>query len=274
MIALTIYVGRAGDRNGRAMRGASALGDALAARTAVRPRRVGAPGQPIAGGWAAQLDAAISDLQRLGAHIGEILDHGARPLSAMGRCAASLATLPQVAKRRPDAAIVWLDAHGDCNAPAEGAGSADAYLGGMVLTGAAGLWRTGLGADMALGQVVLVGARDLDPPERARIERGELALVEVGPDLGARLRQAVRGRAVYVHIDCDVLDAGLVPTEYQVPGGFSLRDLTEACAVLAEREVVGVEFAEFEGEWPNGAIDDGSRLVAAVGPLLRRMEAG
>jgi arginase family enzyme len=221
------------------MRGASILGEALAARTGLPPRRVGTPGQPIAGGWAAQLEAAVPDLRQLGAQIGEILDRGARPLSVMGRCAASLATLPQVARRRPDAAIVWLDAHGDCNAPG-GAESADAYLGGMVLTGAAGLWPTGLGADTALSQVVLVGGRDLDPPERARIERGELALVAAGPDLAARLRQAVRGRAVYVHVDCDVLDAGLVPSEYQVPGGFSWPDLAEACAALANHEVVGV----------------------------------
>ena len=273
MIALTTYIGRAGDRNARAMRGASTLGEALAKRTGLRPRRIGAPSQPIRGGWAAQLEAAISDLRQLGAYVGEILDRGARPLSAMGRCAASLATLPQVARRRPDAAVVWLDAHGDCNAPTEGARSADHYLGGMVLTGAAGLWPTGLGADLELSQVILAGGRDLDPPERARIERGELALVEVGPGLGARLRQAVRGRAVYVHIDCDVLDAGLVPSEYQVPGGLSLRDLTEACAVLAEREVVGVEFAEFEGEWPSGAIDDGGRLVEAAEPLLRKLGA-
>jgi arginase len=273
MIALTTYIGRAGDRNARAMRGASALGESLAKRTGLQPRRVGAPGQPIAGGWAAQLEAAISDLRQLSAQVGEILDRQARPLSVMGRCAASLATLPQVARRRPDAAIVWLDAHGDCNAPG-GAGSADNYLGGMVLTGAAGLWPTGLGADMDLSQVVLVGGRDLDPPERARIERGEIALVEAGPDLGGRLREAVRGRAVYVHIDCDVLDAGLAPTEYQVPGGFSLRDLAEACAVLAEHEVVGVEFTEFEGEWPSGEIDDGGRLVEAVEPLLHKLGAG
>jgi len=274
MIALTTYVGRAGDRNARAMRGAAALGEALAKRTGAQPRRVGTPGEPIAGGWAVQLEAAVADLQQLGARLGEILDGGMRPLSVMGRCAASLATLPQVARRRPDAAIVWLDAHGDCNAPTKAAESADNYLGGMVLTGAAGQWRTGLGADMELSQVVLVGGRDLDPPERARIERGELALVEVGPDLGARLSRALRGRAVYVHVDCDVLDAGLVPSEYQVPGGFLLRDLAEACAALAEHEVVGVEFAEFEGEWPSGEIDDGGRLVAAAEPLLQKMRGG
>ena len=274
MIALTTYIGRAGDRNVRAMRGASTLGAALAERTGLQPRQIGTPGRPIAGGWAAQLEAALPDLRQLRAQVGEILDRGARPLSAMGRCAASLATLPQVARRRRDAAIVWLDAHGDCNAPTDGAASADNYLGGMVLTGVAGLWRTGLGADMDLSQVVLVGGRELDPPERARIDRGELALVEAGPDLGARLRQAVRDRAVYVHIDCDVLDAGLVPTEYQVPGGLSLRDLAEACAVLAEGEVIGVEFAEFEGEWPSGEIDDGGRLVEAAEPLLRKMGAG
>lgn len=139
----------------------------------------------------------------------------------------------------------------------------------MVLTGAAGLWETGLGRDLTLGQVVLVGSRDLDPAERMRIGNGEITLVEDGPDLGARLREAIRDRRIYIHVDCDVLEPGLVPSEYQVPGGLSLHDLTQACTVLARYEVLGAEVAEFEGEWPNGETDDGHSIIEAIEPLLR-----
>ena len=259
---LTSCVGLAGDRNARAIRGTSRSAEALGGRTGHRPAVVGTRRHPIGGGWARQLEAARPDLRRLGIRIGEILDRGARPVSVMGRCSASLATLPEVARRHPQAAIVWFDAHGDCNVPAEGAGSETCYLGGMVLTGAAGLWETGLGADMDLSQVVLVGGRDLDPTGYARIERGEIRLVGCGPDLDARLRNAIRGRVVYVHLACD---------EYQVPGGMSLRDLSGACGILAEHEMLGLEITEFEGEWPGGEIDDGRSIVRAVEPLPRRI---
>ena len=69
MIAITSYVGLAGDRNIRGMRGASQLGEALGQRTDRRPRMVGSRRQPISGGWAAQLEAALPGLRRLAVHI-------------------------------------------------------------------------------------------------------------------------------------------------------------------------------------------------------------
>jgi len=99
----------------------------------------------------------------------------------------------------------------------------------------------------------------------------ELALVEAGPELPARLRRAVAGRAVYVHIDCDVLDPGLVPTEYQVPGGLTLDDLAAACAALAEGELIGIEIAEFESVPSEGQPVGAVELVTALGPLLQAL---
>ncbi len=146
MIAITIYVGPAGDRNIRGMRGASRPGEALGQRIGQRPRMVGSRRRPIPGGWAAQLEAALPDLRRLAIHIEGILVGGGRPMTVMGRCVAGLATLPPVARRHPDAAIAWFDAHGDCNVPTHGVGSEGGYLGGMVLTEAAGPWETGVAA--------------------------------------------------------------------------------------------------------------------------------
>jgi arginase family enzyme len=272
MTPLTIYAGRAGDRNARGMAGAIALGRALGEFIGQEGRSIGVSEPPIPGGWSVQLAAATSNLRLLSGAIGGILDAGARPLTTMGRCAASIATLPEVARRHSDAAIVWFDAHGDSNVPTEGSGSENSYLGGMVLTGAAGHWNTGLGSDLNLDQVVLVGSRDLDAREQALIERGEIKLVEIGPDMPARLREAVCGRDVYVHLDCDVLDAGIVPTEYQVSGGLSLSDLGEACAVLADGKVLGLEITEFEAEWPDGRPGETCGLIEALRPLLQKFQ--
>lgn len=114
---LLTYAGNAGDRNPRGMAGARDLGAAIAARTDTVPDAIGSPRPLVAGGWARQLAWALPDLTLLASALGACLDRDGRAAITMGRCAAAIATLPQVARRYPDAAILWFDAHGDCNAP-------------------------------------------------------------------------------------------------------------------------------------------------------------
>ena len=146
------------------------------------------------------------------------------------------------------------------------------YLGGMVISGAAGMWDTGFGDALKLTNVVLVGSRDIDPDEQELIDKGPPqgpALVRVGADLPGRLREAVAGRPVYVHLDCDVLEPGIVPTEYLSPNGLQLSDLRAAFAVLAEHEVVGFEIAEFQTKWQEtDAPASSAALIEAVEPVL------
>jgi arginase len=269
-----IYAANAGDRNPRAMRGSVELGATIAQFYGVAADIVGEAAAVIEGGWAAQLSAALPNLRSLAVKIAQRLDNDEPLVLTTGRCAASLATLPMVAQRYPDAAIVWFDAHGDSNLP-DGPGATEAsYLGGMVITGAAGEWRTGLGEGLNLANVILVGARDLDPPEQARIDAGEISLVPPGAELGLRLREAIRGRQLYIHLDCDVLTAGLLATEYQVAGGLQWRDLLEAFEVLGDHDVLGLEIAEYEASWPDGRPNDPNPLLAAIQPVLRRLLGG
>lgn len=265
---MVIYAANAGDRNERGMRGAVELGSLIAARMDVVPQMIGTASLVVQGGWADQLAAAAANLGELAAELGRNLDDGECTVLIMGRCAASIVTLPQVARRHPDAAIVWFDAHGDCNFPAADGAMDQQYLGGMVMTGAAGEWMTGFGDELDLANVVLVGARDLDQPERERIASGQIAFVGGGPDLADRLMTAIGDRSVYVHLDCDVLDAGLLATEYQSPDGLSYAELKSAFDALARHDVVGFEIAEYESHWPDGRSNDASGLLHAIDPLL------
>lgn len=258
------FVGRAGDRNPRAMAGAVALAAAITDHSGGQAVRVGQPAPPLAAGWRIELDAALPGLLELQAAVGAALAEGPA-VTVLNRCAAALATLPAVAAARPDAAIVWFDAHADCNLPKL---TTSGYLGGLVISGAAGLWDSGLGAGVDLANLVLVGGRDLDPFEQALVDEGRLTLVMAGPGLASRLRDVVANRPVYIHLDCDVLEPGVVPSEYQVPAGLSLADLSDAAAVLAECELVGLEVAEFEAEWPDGTPGDPKPLIGALIPLL------
>jgi arginase len=266
-LSLIVYRGRAGDRNARGTSGAQMLGAALARRFNLPTTFVGIPRPPLATmAWDEQLTAARGDLHAFADALNTQFARGERCVTAMGRCAAGLATIPVVVRHHPNACVVWFDAHGDSNLPSS---NAVPYLGGMVITGAAGHWDSGLGSGLALSNLLLVGARDLDPHERQLIESGVLKVITPGSRLVQRLSAAVGERDVYVHLDCDVLEPGLVPIEYQVPGGLNFEDLHACATELAKRKIVGVEISEFESEWLDGRPGSPDRLIDAITPLIK-----
>jgi arginase len=269
-----IYAGIAADRNDHAMLGAVQLGNMVSQTYGFTAITVCQHQNLLAGGWRQQLEYARPSLDRLAQELGRALDDNRPTLVFAGRCAASIATLPQVASRYPDAALVWFDAHGDCNVPTHTAEGEAAYLGGMVISAAAGDWTSGFGTGLQWKNVILVGSRDLDPPEQERISSGQVTLVAAGPNIGDRLTKAIGNRPVYVHLDCDVLKAGLLATEYQVEGGLDWQDLQEAFRALARFKVIGLEVAEYEASWPDGTANNCSHLLTAIKPLLTVMEVG
>jgi len=268
---IMIYAANAGDRNERGIRGAVALGTLIGDLVGTTPQIIGVPSPVITGGWTEQLEAATPNLALLAQALRTLLNEGVRPLLTMGRCAASIATLPSIATRYPDAAIIWFDAHGDSNSPTNDCAADMSYLGGMVITGAAGEWQTGLGDGVDFANVILVGARDLDPPEQERINARIIDHVPAGPNLAERLEAAICGRRVYIHLDCDVLDSGLLATEYQCPAGLSFADLADTFDMLSRHDVLGLEITEYEDCWPDGERSDPSELITSIGPVLARL---
>jgi arginase len=260
-IGLTAYVGPAGDHNDRAMDAVRLVGTALARRLDVEPVVIGEPVPSDPQSWEIELERARGPLQELAARLDAVMSAGQLPISAITRCAVALATQPVIARHRPDAIVVWLDAHADINVPDD---SETGFLGGLALSGPLGWWESGLGAGIAPGHAVLVGSRDLDPAEAEQVRSGRIQLVELGPGLGDRLAAVIAGRPVSFHLDCDVLEPGVVRTDYQVPAGLTLDGLRECAEVAARSEVVGVEVAEFEGEGQATA----GELIDALAPLL------
>lgn len=266
-----MFLGRVGDRNPLGMLGSKHLGEALALRIGLTPNTLGTPAPPLSAKWDIELEAARPGLTALSSSLAQTFERGEIPVTTLGRCAASLGTLPVVSRYRPDAVVVWFDAHADSNLPST---SESGYLGGLVLTGAAGLWHTGLPGGLKLHNVVLVGARDIDAGEQLLIDSKQLMLVKAGSDLAQRLAEAIGDRPVYVHIDCDVLEPGTVPTEYLVPGGLTVADLQQAATVLAKNELVGLEISEFQAYWStNGMVASPEPLIDALQPLLSKFLA-
>lgn len=248
-VRYTVFQGRAGDRNSLGIAGAQAIGNVFLQRSGTPPVIVGAPAAALDAGWREELDAALPGLHRLKAHMEGVFAEGALSVAATSRCAASLATLPALAKYYPQACVVWFDAHGDLNTPGT---TTSGFLGGLALTAPLGLWQSGLGSGLAFSQLVLVGQRDLDPDEELLIEQHNIPCIRPGQHLAERLREAVAGRAVYAHVDCDVLEPGIVPTDYISKGGLLLQDLHACFQTFSAETLLGMEIAEFESAWQAG----------------------
>lgn len=268
-VAVTVYQGLAGDHNTRAIAGARAIGGALEARFGITPTVVAEAAPILNTHWDVELDAARGELRLLAEAVEAAAAAGCRPVTALTRCAAALATLPVIARHHPRACVVWFDAHADLNTPLT---TPSGYLGGMALAGAAGLWHAGLGTGHDLSHVVLVGTRDVDPTEQHVIDTHHVQVVKADANVVAALREAIDGRPVYVHLDCDVLDPDLVPTDYVADDGLTFEQLRATCAAIAEGEVVGLEIAEFEHMWHDGGTPvSPAPLIDAIEPLLARL---
>jgi arginase len=269
-VALTHFAARAGDHNDLAMKATPLLAAVLGERLDASATVIGDPRPALSVDWYEELASALPALQQMSTRYDELLAAGQLPVTVLSRCAVALATLPMVAKHRPDAVVIWFDAHADLNTPQN---TTSGYLGGLALAGPLGLWKSGLGSGLTEANAILVGTRDIDRQEQHLIAAGRLTLVPVGADMAEDLSEAVAGRPVYVHIDCDVLEPGTVPTDYAVPGGMTLARLSECAEVLARNKVVGLEIGELEtagAEHPNS--DNPARVItASLEPLLRAL---
>lgn len=261
-----VYTGRIGDHNDRGMRGAAIVGAALGRWFGIEPTVLGRPEPAINGNWDVELRAALPGLLELQSAHAAALAQGHAPVFAWPRCAAAIATLPNVVAQYPDAVVVWFDAHADLNTPEN---TTTGYLGGLALSASLGWWNSGLGAGLDPQNVVLGGARALDKSEQEIVDAGVIALA-AGPGMLLELSRIIADRPIYFHLDCDVLQPGIMPTDYSVPGGLTLNDLHEVATLLAHNLIVGVEIGEFEdhggGELHRVQADN---LIKALGPLLR-----
>ena len=204
---------------------------------------VGTPTPASVDDWREALPAAKATLAGLRDAVAAVLDAGEVPLLVTNTCAASLGTLPTAAARYPDAVVLWIDAHGDFNTPET---TESGYLGGMVLAAACGLWDSGHGAGLEPEQVIVVGARDIDPAEAQLLADAGATVLTPAESTPERVAQLVAGREVWIHVDWDVLEPGYIPAAYRVPDGLMPHQVARIFAALPAHLIRGVELAEFE----------------------------
>jgi arginase len=156
------------------------------------------------------------------------------PVVVMSECTLVPPVLAAVRERHPGVALVWIDAHGDLNTPDT---TPSGFLGGMPFAQLLGWcfddWRRqgGLEPPLPEERAVLVGGRDLDPGERANVDRSKL---HESDDVAGALAVLPPDAPLYVHVDTDVLDPSLTPNAgFPAPGGWTLARMRGELAALA-----------------------------------------
>lgn len=252
---LILSQGRIADRTSGAIKGAALVADALLPLVDGARTVIGEPEPGADDDWRQSLPQAAATLAGLQGAVARSLGAGRVPVMVANTCSASLASLPVVARERPDATVLWIDAHGDFNTP-ETTGSS--YLGGMVLAAACGLWDSGHGAGLRSRQVVLIGARDIDEAEGELLARHGVRIVPPAEATPQRIAGEIGDTPVWVHLDWDALEPGFVPAAYKVPGGLTPAEVGAIFEAIPAARIAGVELAEFE------ASGDAARDAAAV----------
>jgi arginase len=268
-VALVALRCRTSDRTPAAVRGVDALAPLIGKRLGREARSIGTPGEPRDSRWEDDVRDSRGCLLEAGGQVDDALSAGALPILLAGECSIGLTTLPTALRHRPDAVVLWLDAHGDFNTPET---TLTASLSGMSLAGACGRWNAGLTPDaVPEDRVVLAGVRDLDPEERKALEGSDVTVVGASPvETLVAVKNALDGAPVYIHLDLDVLDPAIFPAREPAPGGLApekLFDLLEA--VVADCELVGVEVTTFEAPEDEEDRQEASAVVMRVlEPLL------
>jgi arginase len=172
------------------------------------------------------------------------------PLVLGGCCCAHIGAVEALAARTGRITLVWFDAHGDLNTPET---SPSGNLWGMPL-------RMILDSGAVDPQdTILLGARNLDPPEREFV-------ASVGLRTAAEeLEQALEGtEGAYVALDADALEQGELQAFMPEPGGLTLDEVEALLRRVREHgSVLGAGFSGLAAEPAN--VEPLGRLTKALG---------
>ena len=174
---------------------------------------------------------------------------GAHPIFLGGDHTIAVGSIGGITHHAP-CGVVWVDAHADFNTPASSP-SGNAH--GMSLSILLGEGHPPLvqcgrnGPKLQADQVVLVGIRDLDPMEKARLTASGIAVYtmrdidEMGMSRVAHntVEHLSHLKRIHVSLDMDSLDPPSAPgVGTPVPGGLTYREAHLLMEILADSHLV------------------------------------
>ncbi|MGI5990458.1 MAG: arginase family protein [Lachnospiraceae bacterium] len=179
-----------------------------------------------------------------------------RLMTVGGGCDADVASIAYMNERyQGDLSVVWMDAHGDINSPAESASHLFYGMPLRALLGDCPPISELISRKLKPEQIALVGSRELDSSETQYIEKNNISRIPVlssSADLRKKLSDVLKSqnkRHIYIHLDLDVLDPNDFPdTPLPASGaGYSPDVILSSLRLLRENyDVVGTGIFEWK----------------------------
>jgi arginase len=188
-----------------------------------------------------------------------IMAEGSVPVVLGGDHSLAMGSVTAVARRHPEAGLLWIDAHGDFNTPET---SPSGNIHGMPLAAIVGRGAPplvslgGFQPKVREAHTVVVGVRDLDGIERTALRESAVTIFTMKEidELGvaAVMRQALEvatgggQRPLHLSLDMDVVDPLYAPgVGTPVDGGLSFREAHLAMELIGQsRSLVSMEVVE------------------------------
>jgi len=228
------------------------------------------------------LKEVVKVCTQLSNKVKEVINQGRFPLVLGGDHSIAIGTIAGLATHYNNLGVIWYDAHADLNTPET---SPSGNIHGMPLAVCIGLGDErlvkigGLSAKIKPENIIIIGARSVDPGERELIKKkgirvytmheiDRMGMTRVIEDTIAYLKER-QVDGVHLSLDLDGLDPLYTPgVGTPVPGGITYRESHLAMEMLEEEEIItSAEFVEV-----NPILDERNRTadvaVALMGSLL------
>ena len=223
----------------------------------------------------AEIATAFDLMARLSDAVRAAVRDGAFPLILSGNCNTAVGTLSGLTPRARN--VFWFDAHGDANTPET---TTTGFLDGTGLAAAMGWCWRGMTKDVPgfepvrEAHVLLLGARDLDPDEKALLDGRGVKRLATADIVDGRLAAAIAAMpdgAAYLHCDLDVLD----PSEGQAnpfptPAGLHVAELEQAIATIGTaRSIAAAAVTSYAPEYDERVLPVALKVIAAIAAAVR-----
>jgi agmatinase len=191
--------------------------------------------------------------------VGELLDHGLRPVCLGGDHSVTLPVVSAFGERIPGLTVIHFDAHPDLYDELEGNRLSHACPFARIMEKG------------AAKRLIQVGIRTMNGHQREQAKKFGVEVIEMR-HLPALDRMKVDG-PVYISFDMDVLDPAFAPgISHREPGGMSTREAIAHLHAITGR-IAGADLVEFNPAQDNTQI---TAMVAAklLKEILGKMIAG
>jgi arginase len=214
--------------------------------------------QPLGNSKLKYLEPIVRVCEELAKVVTETLEAGEFPLVLGGDHSIALGSIAGVTRMHKNVGVIWIDAHADFNTYET---TPSGNIHGMILAASVGIGESrltnmgGWSPKVNKQNIVIVGARDLDPNEQVRL-RDHAIRVFTMSDIDQRgiadvMRQAITiagqgNDGIHLSLDMDALDPKEAPgVGTPVKGGLTYREAHLAMERIADsRQLVAMDVVE------------------------------